>query len=70
MKVRRRGQDALDRRFLREFESMRLLRLPGVVQVHEAGIEEDYLWFSMDIVRGQPFLRVLLAEPDPRPASA
>ncbi len=65
IKVRRRGQDALDRRFLREFESMRLLRLPGVVQVHEAGIEEDYLWFSMDIVDGRPFLHVLLAEPDP-----
>lgn len=65
VKVRRRGQDALDRRFLREFESMRLLRLPGVVQVHEAGIEDNYLWFSMDVVRGQPFLKVLLSEPDP-----
>jgi hypothetical protein len=66
IKVRRRGQDALDRRFLREFESMRLLRLPGVVQVHEAGIEEDYLWFSMDIVDGEPFLKVLLSEADPQ----
>jgi tRNA A-37 threonylcarbamoyl transferase component Bud32 len=64
IKVRRRGQDAMDRRFLREFESMRLLRLPGVVHVHEAGIEEDYLWFSMDIVHGRPFLHVLLEERD------
>jgi len=64
IKIRRRGQDAMDRRFLREFESMRLLRLPGVVHVHEAGIEDEYLWFSMDIVRGRPFLLVLLDEPD------
>ncbi|MCB9677827.1 MAG: serine/threonine-protein kinase PknK [Alphaproteobacteria bacterium] len=66
IKVRRRGQDAMDRRFLREFESMRLLRLPGVVHVHEAGIEEEYLWFSMDIVKGRPFLLVLLEEADIR----
>ncbi|MEZ4322506.1 MAG: serine/threonine-protein kinase [Myxococcota bacterium] len=66
IKVRRRGQDAMDRRFLREFESMRLLRLPGVVHVHEAGIEDEYLWFSMDIVKGRPFLLVMLEEPDLR----
>ena len=28
VKVRRRGDPAMDRRFLREFESMRLLRVP------------------------------------------
>lgn len=66
VKVRRRVQDAMDRRFLREFESMRLLRLPGVVHVHQAGIEDEYLWFSMDIVHGRPFLLVLLAEADLR----
>ena len=55
IKARRRGQSDMDRRFLREFESMRLLRVPGVVQVHEAGIEDTILWFSMDQVFGQPF---------------
>jgi tRNA A-37 threonylcarbamoyl transferase component Bud32 len=59
IKVRRRGQSDLDRRFLREFESMRLLRVPGVVPVHEAGIEERFLWFSMDRVFGAPFLEPL-----------
>lgn len=56
VKVRRSGQSAMDRRFLREFESMRLLRVPGVVPVHEAGIEDEILWFSMDLVEGRPFL--------------
>ncbi|MEQ1503008.1 MAG: protein kinase [Myxococcota bacterium] len=55
VKVRRRGQPELDRRFLREFESMRLLRVHGVVPVHEAGIEDHLLWFSMDRVFGHPF---------------
>lgn len=55
IKVRRRGQTELDRRFLREFESMRLLRVNGVVPVHEAGVEDTVLWFSMDRVFGQPF---------------
>lgn len=55
IKVRSRGQYEMDRRFLREFESMRLLRVPGVVQVHEAGIEDTCLWFSMDQVFGLPF---------------
>jgi tRNA A-37 threonylcarbamoyl transferase component Bud32 len=59
IKVRRRGQSDLDRRFLREFESMRLLRVHGVVPVHEAGIEERFLWFSMDRVFGAPFLEPL-----------
>lgn len=63
VKVRRRGQPDMDRRFLREFESMRLLRVPGVVSVYEAGIEDEYLWFSMDRVFGQPFHDALQDEP-------
>ncbi len=62
VKVRRRGQADMDRRFLREFESMRLLRVPGVVQVHQAGIDEDLLWFSMDRVFGRPFHDALSEE--------
>jgi tRNA A-37 threonylcarbamoyl transferase component Bud32 len=52
VKVRRRGVPAADRRFLREFESMRTLRLPGVVRVFEAGIDARHVWFSMEYVRG------------------
>lgn len=62
VKVRRAGslqgrtlESELDRRFLREFESMRLLRIKGVAQVHEAGIDGNLLWFSMDRVDGRPF---------------
>ncbi len=55
VKVRRRGLTTLDRRFLREFESMRSLRLPGVVRVYHAGIEDDLLWFSMDRIVGRHF---------------
>jgi tRNA A-37 threonylcarbamoyl transferase component Bud32 len=62
IKVRRVGVGPLDRRFLREFESMRALRVPGVVRVHEAGIEDEFLWFSMDLVDGKPFLEVVHAE--------
>ncbi|MEQ1570749.1 MAG: serine/threonine-protein kinase, partial [Myxococcota bacterium] len=66
VKVRRRGQAEMDRRFLREFESMRLLRVPGVVQVHEAGIEDNVLWFSMDHVVGTPFPGALVGSPAER----
>lgn len=64
LKVRRRTRTQLDRRFLREFESMRLLRVPGVVTVHDAGLTEHWLWFSMDLVDGQPLLDALHAELD------
>jgi hypothetical protein len=64
VKVRRAGIVSLDRRFLREFESMRTLRIPGVVRVYEAGLDDDLLWFSMDIVRGATFLEAMHAEKD------
>jgi len=62
VKVRKSGDRYQDRRFLREFESMRLLRIGGVVPVHEAGIEGRWLWFSMDPVRGRGFLDALHEE--------
>ena len=55
IKVRKRGLTTLDRRFLREFESMRSLRLQGVVRVYHAGIEDDFMWFSMDRIHGRHF---------------
>ncbi|MBW2255615.1 MAG: serine/threonine protein kinase [Deltaproteobacteria bacterium] len=59
VKVRKRGITKLDRRFLREFESMRSLRLPGVVRVYHAGIEGDLLWFSMDRIHGRHIFEVI-----------
>ncbi|MBN2799399.1 MAG: protein kinase [Deltaproteobacteria bacterium] len=64
IKTRTRGVSALDRRFLREFESMRTLRIPGVVQVFEAGIQGNVLWFSMELIEGQIFSDVVQAEPN------
>lgn len=56
VKIRPRGVPAADRRFLREFESMRALRQPGVVRVHEAGMDGRHVWFSMEYVDGVTFL--------------
>ncbi|MFT7517976.1 MAG: serine/threonine protein kinase [Kiritimatiellia bacterium] len=56
IKARPRGVPAADRRFLREFESMRALRLPGVVRVFAAGIDGGNVWFSMEYVEGRSFL--------------
>lgn len=54
LKVRGRGDPELDRRFLREFEALRGLAVPGVVRVYEAGIDERVLWYAMDLVEGVP----------------
>jgi len=61
LKVRQPGEPALDRRFLREFESLRRLRLPGVVRVFEAGVDKKHLWYSMERVEGAPMRRWLLS---------
>ncbi|MDP2312593.1 MAG: serine/threonine-protein kinase [Pseudomonadota bacterium] len=54
LKVRGRGDPELDRRFLREFEALRGLSVPGVVRVHDAGLDDRYLWYAMDVVHGLP----------------
>ena len=54
LKVRGRGDAELDRRFLREFEALRGLAVPGVVRVHDAGLDDRYLWYAMDLVHGLP----------------
>lgn len=62
IKTRTRGVASLDRRFLREFESMRTLRIPGVVRVFEAGISGQVLWFSMELIEGQNIYEVIQNE--------
>jgi hypothetical protein len=52
LKIRVRGRPDTDRRFLREFEALRRLQLPGVIRVYEAGQTEKWLWFTMDVVGG------------------
>ncbi|MCO4743543.1 MAG: serine/threonine-protein kinase PknK [Proteobacteria bacterium] len=62
VKVRASSTPAADRLFLREFESLRTIRIPGVVQVQEAGIDGSNLWFSMDRVEGSPFVDYIRAQ--------
>ena len=66
IKLRPRGVPAADRRFLREFEAMRALRLPGVVRVLDAGLDAEHVWFSMEYVDGQTFLEAAEGHDDPR----
>lgn len=39
----------------REVACLRLLRVPGVVQLHDDGIEDDRFVLAMDLVAGTPF---------------
>ncbi len=57
LKLRPLGDPSLDRRFLREFESLRRLRLPGVVQVHNAGVTSRFIWYTMEVVHGHSLRR-------------
>lgn len=62
LKVVRSDDASTTRRFLREFESLRLLRVPGVVRVYDAGLEQERVWFSMDRVFGQTFHTAIATE--------
>lgn len=66
VKVRTRGDPELDRRFLREFETLRGLALPGVVRVFDAGLGDQWLWYAMERVRGEP-LRTWMHQADDIP---
>ena len=57
--MRQRGITVADRRFVREFEALRSLRLPGVVRVFEAGLEASLIWYSMEVVRGKTLLEYI-----------
>ena len=37
-----------------EFEKLRPLQLPHVVRVYETGIDDGYIWFTMDVAEGLP----------------
>lgn len=59
LKLRRAGDPGMDKRFLREFESIRRLRLENVVRVVDAGQSPQFTWYSMEIVRGQTLRRYI-----------
>ncbi len=56
LKVQHVGSRAGDRRFHREFDALRALRIPGVVRVHATGHTRGAAWFVMDLIRGETFV--------------
>jgi formylglycine-generating enzyme required for sulfatase activity len=60
MKVLERGGVGSTRRFLREARTTSRLEHPGILPVHEIGLDErGNLFFTMRIVRGESFRRML-----------
>lgn len=47
--------DGDEQRFRQEFEKLRTLRVPGVVRVLDAGADQGYLFFTMDVATGVRF---------------
>jgi tetratricopeptide (TPR) repeat protein len=44
-----------ERRFRKEFERLRALRLPNVVRVLDAGTDQGWVFFTMELALGEPF---------------
>lgn len=55
LKARPHTDDRDSMRFRSEFERLRTLRLPGVVQVLDTGADQGYLFFTMEVAEGAPF---------------
>lgn len=54
IKIAHRTNAQRDRRFIREFERLRVISLPGVARVYDAGTTDELIWFVMDQIPGQP----------------
>ena len=61
IKIAHRTNAQRDRRFIREFERLRVITLPGVARVYDAGTSDDLIWFVMDQVPGIPIHRAFKA---------
>jgi serine/threonine-protein kinase len=57
IKIAHRTNAQRDRRFIREFERLRVITLPGVARVYDAGTSDDLIWFVMDQIPGIPIHR-------------
>ncbi len=55
LKARPREGGGDEQRFRQEFEKLRTLRLPGVVRVLDTGADQGYVFFTMDVARGEAF---------------
>ena len=61
IKVSFRSSAQRDKRFIREFERLRVIAIPGVARVYEAGANEELLWYVMDEVPGTKMDRAIAA---------
>ena len=59
IKVAHRTNEQRDERFIREFERLRVIALPGVARVYDAGTTDELIWFVMDQIPGKPIHRVI-----------
>ena len=59
IKVAHRTNEQRDQRFIREFERLRVIALPGVARVYDAGTTDQLIWFVMDRIPGKPIHRVI-----------
>lgn len=53
LKARPVNENAHD--FQREFERLRMMRIPNIIQVHEAGIANGFVYYTMDLANGTDF---------------
>jgi tetratricopeptide (TPR) repeat protein len=52
IKIAYRANEQRDKRFIREFERLRVIQIPGVARVVEAGATDDLLWYAMAEIDG------------------
>jgi len=53
LKARPQPPKAVERRIFREFQHLRTLRIPSVVRVLDAGSDQGYTFFTMDVAEGR-----------------
>lgn len=54
LKARPRSRSAAEPRIFQEFERLRTLRIPNVVRVLTVDADQGYVFFTMELARGQP----------------
>ena len=48
--------------FHKEFERLRTMRLPNIIHVHEMGMDKNYVYYTMDLIRGVHFQQAVQEE--------
>ena len=63
-------QEGLDERFRREAGRIGAINHPGLSRMHEAGVDGDLMWCSMEWVEGQTLAQILERDRQVQPAMA